>query len=113
MWYRQTVRDERAVTSDIVITIKKKQNLREAQHIEDADIVIKEVTCIWSTIKSEKRKTAEAFRIINEEHTYRSFDEKQQLNRKHAKAIFDKHYFITKVRRVVKERTFNAQELEK
>ena len=111
MWYRQTVRDERAVTSAIVITIKKKQNLREAQHIEDADIVIKEVTCIWSTIKSEKSKTAEAFRIINEEHTYRSFDEKQQLNRKHAKAIFDKHYFITKVRRVVKDRTINAQDL--
>ena len=35
------------------------------------------------------------------------------MKRKHAKAIFDKHDFITKVRRVVKEMTGNAQELEK
>ena len=35
------------------------------------------------------------------------------MKRKHARAIFDKHYFITKVSRVVKERTVNAQELEK
>ena len=37
----KTVRADRSVTSDIVITINKKQNLQEAQHIEDADTVLK------------------------------------------------------------------------
>ena len=37
----KTVRADRYVTSDIVITINKKQNLQEAQHIEDADTVLK------------------------------------------------------------------------
>ena len=37
----KTVRADRSVTSDIVITINKKQNLQEAHHIEDADTVLK------------------------------------------------------------------------
>ena len=71
------------------------------------------MTCIWYAIKYAKRKTAEAVHTINDEHTSRSFDENWQFNMKHAKAISDKHYLITKVRRVVKERDLNAQELEK
>ena len=108
----KTVRADRFVTSAIVSTIKKIKNLREAQHIGDADIVLKEVTCLQSAIKSEKRITAEAIFTINDEHTSCSFDENRQLKRKHAKAIFNKHSFMTKVRRVVKERTTNAQDLE-
>ena len=109
----KTVCAERSVTSAIVSTIKKKQNLREAHHIEDSDTVLKEVTCLWSTIECAKRKTAEDVRTINDEHISRYFDEKRKLKRKHAKAIFNKHTFITKVRRVLTERTVNAQELEK
>ena len=111
--FAKTVCSERSVTSDIVIIIKKKQNLREAQHIEDDDTFLKEVTCLRSVIKSTKRTTSEAVRTIHDEHTSRSFDEKRQLNWKHTKSIFDKNTFITKVRQVVKERTVNAQDLEK
>ena len=57
--------------------------------------------------------TAEAVRTINYEHNSCYFDEKQQLKIKHDKAIFYKHSFITTVRRVVKERTVNAQEIAK
>ena len=71
------------------------------------------MTCLQSDIKSVNRTTAEAVRTINDEHTSLSFDEKRQLKRKHVKAIVDKHSFITKVGRVVKERTINAQDLEK
>ena len=70
----KTVRAERAVTSDIVSTIKKKYSLREAHHIGDVDTFLKEVTCLRSDIKSAKRKTEEAVRIINDEHTSHSFD---------------------------------------
>ena len=109
----KTVRAERAVTSAIVITIKEKKNFREAQHIEYADTVLTEVICLRSAIKSAKRTTAEAVLTINDEHTSCSFDEKRHLKIKHAKSIFYKHYFITKVRRVVKERPVNVQYLEK
>ena len=37
----KTFRDERSVTSAIVSTIKRKQNLWEAQHIEDANTFLK------------------------------------------------------------------------
>ena len=90
------------MTSAIVRTIKKKYNLREAQHNEDADTLLKEVTYLWSDIKSINRTTSKAVRNFNDEHNSRSFGDKVQLKRKHAKAIFDKHYFITKVRRLVK-----------
>ena len=73
----KTVCSERAVTSAIMSTIKEKQNLQEAQHIEDSDIVLKEVTCLRSAIKSAKRTTAEAICTINYEHNSHSFDEKQ------------------------------------
>ena len=109
----KTVCSERAVMSDIVSTIKKKQNLREAQHIEDAGTVLKEVTCLRSTIKSSKRTREETVHTINDEHTYRTFDGKRKLKRKHAKAFFNKHSFITKVMRVLKDSNVNAQELEK
>ena len=105
----KTVRSERDVTPSIVSTIKKKQNLWEDQHIEDSDTVLKEVTCLRSAIKSSNITTVEAIRTINCEHTSRSFDEKRQLNRKHSKAIFDKHSFITKFRWVFKYSTVNAQ----
>ena len=58
---------------------QEKQNLREAQHIEDADTVLKEVTCILYDIKSTKWAIAEAVRTINDEHTSCSFDDKRQL----------------------------------
>ena len=101
------------MTSDIVSIIKKIQNLQEAQHIEDTDTVLKELTCIRSDIKSAKRTTEEDIRTINYEHTSCSFDEERRLKRKHANAIFDKHYFITKVWKVEKEKNANARDLEK
>ena len=107
----KNVRAERSVTSAIASTIKKKHNIWEAQHIEYVDTVLKEVTCLQSAINSANMTTLEAVRTINYEHTYHSFDEKRQLKRKHAKAIFDKNYLITIVRRVVKERTVNDQDL--
>ena len=109
----KNVRSYRHVKSAIVRTIKKKYNLREAQHNEDADTLLKEVTYLWSDIKSEKRTTAEAVRTINDEHTSRSFDEKRKLKSKHTKSIFYKHSFIKNVRQMVKERNVNAQDLEK
>ena len=96
------------MTSDIVSIIKKIQNLQEAQHIEDTDTVLKEATCIRSAIKSAKSTILEAVRTINDKHTSCYFDYKQQLKTKHARAIFDKHSLVTKVRQVVKERTINA-----
>ena len=74
----KTVCAERSVTSAIVSTIKKKQNLREAHHIEDSDTVLKEVTCLWSTIECAKRKTAEDVRTINDEHISRYFTTRQR-----------------------------------
>ena len=57
---------KRAVTSATVITIKEKQNPREAQHIEDADTFLKEVTCIQYAIKYVTRTTLEAVCTIND-----------------------------------------------
>ena len=94
----KNVRAERSVTSAIVSTIKVKQNLWEAQHIEDSDTVLKEMTCVRSAIKSANITTEESVCTINDEHTSRFFDEKQKLKRKHAKAIFNNHNFITKFR---------------
>ena len=54
------------VTPDVVITIKEKQNLCEAQHVEDSYTVLKEVTCLRSSIKFAKKTTAEAVRTIND-----------------------------------------------
>ena len=66
----KTFRAETAVASAILSTIKEKQNLREAQHIEDADTVLKEVTYLQSVIKSTKRATAESVFTINDEHNF-------------------------------------------
>ena len=57
--------------------------------------------------------TAEAVYTINDENTSCSLDDKQQLKRKHVKAIFNKNSFKTNMRRVVKKRTVNAQDLER
>ena len=73
----KTIIAEIAVTTAIGSTIRKKQNLREAQHIEDADTLFKEVICFRSDIKSTKRATTESVCAINDEHNSCPFDENQ------------------------------------
>ena len=71
----KTVCSERAVTSAIVSTINKKQNLQEDQHIEYVDTFLKGVTCLRSAIKYANRTTEEALCTINDEHTSWYFGE--------------------------------------